>query len=199
MFRIIRVPPALDKVFQSLSGHVHWDHFTYFRLLVLAIAVMWGRRNVANLYRYLEAEHHRTRFNNFFLVERWDPEAALRQKAQALVRALRPAKGETLYFLLDDSKKAKRGQAMDAVATMKDPTSDAYIRGHQAVCGIVLFRGQVIPFGIRLSVKKAQCAALELPCRTTTEWAAPLIQACQAPGGARCWSSSLPPSSARRS
>ena len=62
MFRIIRVPPSLDKFFQSLNGHFHWDHFTYFRLLVLTIAVMWGRRNVANLYRYLDAEHHRTRF-----------------------------------------------------------------------------------------------------------------------------------------
>jgi hypothetical protein len=72
MFRIIRVPPSLDKFFQPLKGHVHWDHFAYFRLLVLTIACMWGRRNVANLYRYLDAEHHRTRFNTFFLVERWD-------------------------------------------------------------------------------------------------------------------------------
>jgi SRSO17 transposase len=154
-------------------------------LLVLAIAVMWGRRNVANLYRYLEAEHHRTRFNNFFLVERWDPEAALRQKAQALLRALRPAKGETIYLLIDDSKKAKRGKAMDAVAKMKDPTSDAYIRGHQYVCGILLFRGQVIPFGIRLYVKKAQCAALERPFRKTTALAAQLIREFQAPAGVR--------------
>jgi len=183
MFRIIRVPPALDQFFRPLKGHFHWDHFTYFRLLVLTIAVMWGRRNVANLYRYLEAEHHRTRFNNFFLVERWDPEAALRQKAQELLRALRPATGETIYVLIDDSKKAKRGQVMDAVAKMKEPTLDAYIRGHQYVCGILLFRGQVIPFGIRLYVKKAQCAALERPFRKTTELAAQLIREFQAPAG----------------
>jgi hypothetical protein len=82
MFRIIRVPSSLDKFFQPLKGHFRWDHFAYFRLLVLTIAVMWGRRNVANLYRYLETKHHRTRFNNFFLVERWDPAEALRQKAQ---------------------------------------------------------------------------------------------------------------------
>jgi SRSO17 transposase len=183
MFRIIRVPPALDKFFRPLKGHFHWDHFTYFRLLVLAMAVMWGRRNVANLYRYLEARHHRTRFNNFFLVERWEPEAALRQQAQALLRALRPAKGETIYVLIDDSKKAKRGTTMDAVAKMREPTLDAYIRGHQYVCGILLFRGQVIPFGIRLYVKKAQCAALELPFRKTTELAAQLIREFQAPAG----------------
>jgi SRSO17 transposase len=183
MFRIIRVPPALDKFFRPLKGHFHWDQFTYFRLLVLAMAVMWGRRNVANLYRSLEARHHRTRFNNFFLVERWEPEAARRQQAQAWLRALRPAKGETIYVLIDDSKKAKRGTTMDAVAKMREPTLDAYIRGHQYVCGILLFRGQVIPFGIRRYVKKAQCAALELPFRKTTALAAQLIREFQAPAG----------------
>jgi SRSO17 transposase len=185
MFRIIRVPPALDKFFQPLNGHFHWHHFAYFRLLVLTMAFMWGRRNVTNLYRYLDAEHHRTRFNNFFLVERWDPEAALRQKAQELLRALRPGRGETIYLIIDDSKKAKRGKHMDAVAKLKDPTLDAYIRGHQYVCGVLLFRGQVIPFGIRLYVKKAQCAALELPFRKTTELAAQLIREFKAPAGVK--------------
>jgi len=46
---------------------------------------MWGRRNLTDLYRYLDAEHYRTRFSNFFLIEHWDPQAALRQKAQELL------------------------------------------------------------------------------------------------------------------
>src|SRR5262245_53983045 len=99
MFRIIRVPPVLDKFFRPLRGHFHWDHFTYFRLLVVTMAFMWGRRNVANLYRYLDAPHHRTRFNNFFLVQRWDPEAVLRQQAQDLLRSLHLGNGETLYLV----------------------------------------------------------------------------------------------------
>jgi hypothetical protein len=159
MFRIIRVPPILDKFFQPLKGHVHWDHFASFRLLVLTIACLWGRRNVANRSRYLDAEHHRTRFNHFFLVERWDPEAALRPQAQELLRSLRPRKGETISVVLDDSKKANRGRTMDAVATMKDSTTDAYIRGHQYVCAILVCRNHVIPCGIRLSVKHASCPA----------------------------------------
>lgn len=118
MFRIIRVPPALDKFFQPLRGHFHWDHFVSFRLLVVTIAFVWGRRNVANLYRYLETPYRRTRFNNFFLVERWDHVAALRQQAQQLVRQLQPRRGEPLYLVIDDSKKAKRDQCMDAAAKM---------------------------------------------------------------------------------
>jgi hypothetical protein len=80
MFRIIRVPSALDQFFCTINPHFRWDHWTYLRLLVLVIAVAWGRRHVANLDRYLDAPYHRSRFNNFFLVARWDPEAALRQK-----------------------------------------------------------------------------------------------------------------------
>jgi hypothetical protein len=76
------VPRTLDKFFCPLQCHFHWDHFAYFRLLVLAMAFAWGRHNVTNLHRYLDAQHHRTRFNNFFLVQRWDPEAALQQKDQ---------------------------------------------------------------------------------------------------------------------
>jgi hypothetical protein len=183
MFRIIRVPAALDKFVRPLNGPFHGDHVTYFRLLVLAMAVMWGRRHVANLYRHLEVEHHRTRVNNFFWVERWDPEAALRPKAQARLRALRPAQGETIDVSSDDSKTAKGGKTMDAVATMKDPPLEASIRGHQDVCGLLLFRGQVIPVGIRRYVKKALGAALALPFRKTTAWAAPRIQEFQAPAG----------------
>lgn len=185
MFRIIRVPPALDKFFQPLKGHFQWDHFAYFRLLVLTIACMWGRRNVANVYRYLDAAHHRTRFNNFFLVKRWDPEAALRQQAQALLRVLHPGKGETIYLIIDDSKKAKRGQAMDAIAKMKDPTTDAYIRGHQYVCGILLCRQHVIPWGIRLYVKQEACVALGIPFQKTTQLAAHLIREFNAPAGVK--------------
>jgi SRSO17 transposase len=185
MFRIVRIPRRLDTFFHPLESCFHWNHFTYFRLLVLAMAVMWGRRNVANLYRYLDAEHHRTRFNNFFLVERWDPEAALRQKAQEMLRALRPAKGETIYLIIDDSKTAKRGTAMEAVAKMKDPTTDAYIRGHHYVCGTLLFRQHVIPWGIRLYVKKEACAAVGVPFRKTTQLAAQLIREFDAPVGVK--------------
>jgi hypothetical protein len=110
MFRIIRVRRSLDKFFRPLHHHFHWDHFEYFRLLVLVMAFTWGRHHVANLCRYLDTQHHRTRFNHFFLVQRWDPEAALQQKAQERLRALAPHPGDTVYLIRDDSKHAKRGQ-----------------------------------------------------------------------------------------
>ena len=150
MFRIMRVPPALDKVFRPRHAHVHWDHFTYFRLLVLTMAFMWGRRNIANVYRYLDVSPHRTRFNNFFLVERWDPEAALRQQAHERRHSRRPGTGETRYVVIDDSQPTTRGKAMDAVAKMKDPTTEASIPGPQSVCALLVYRDHVLPLGSRL-------------------------------------------------
>lgn len=51
MFRLRRVPLALDKCFRPLEQPFHWHHFSDFRWLVVVIACLWGRRHVANLYR----------------------------------------------------------------------------------------------------------------------------------------------------
>jgi SRSO17 transposase len=151
----------------------------------VAIACLWGRRSVAHLYRDLDAEHHRTRFNNFFLVERWDPAAALRQKARELLQALQLQPGDTVSLLLDDSKKAKRGMAMDAIAKMKAPVLEAYLWGHQDVCALLVYRDHVIPCGIRLYVKREQCASVGVPFRKTPELAAELIREGKAPAGVK--------------
>ncbi len=96
MLRIIRVPRTLDEFFRPLHGPFHGDHFADFRLLGLVMAFAWGRHPVANLYRDLDAQHHRPRVNNFSLVQRWAPAAALRQKAQESLRALAPGPGDTV-------------------------------------------------------------------------------------------------------
>jgi hypothetical protein len=85
--------------------------------------------------------------------------------------------------MIDDAQTAKRGQHMEAVTKMKDSTINTDIQGHQSVCAIVVCREAVIPFGIRLYVKKTQWAALGLPFRQTPECAAQLIQECKAPAG----------------
>jgi hypothetical protein len=145
IFRSIRVPPTLDKFFGTWPPCCHWDHGGYVRLLVLVIAWAWGRRHVTTLYRYMEAAHHRTRVHHFFLGARWDPAAALRQQAPERLRALHLGTGEPIYGVLDASKKATRGQVMDAVATMGAPTTEGYRRGQQDVGALLVVREPVIP------------------------------------------------------
>ena len=67
MFKIVRFPKNLDSFFDSLKDSFHWDHFDYFRTLVVLVIIAWGRRNIASLYRHLDSRNqpHRSRFNNF--------------------------------------------------------------------------------------------------------------------------------------
>ena len=187
MFKIVQFPTKLQPFFESLQGQFLWNHFHYFRLFVLLIAFAWGRRTVSSLYRYLDEQGHphRSRFNNFLNRTRWQPPVVLALKAQELLALLCPQAGETVELILDDSKKRKRGRAMQAVCWMKDPVSNASMRGHQYVTAVLSFRGHTIPFGVRLYIKKEDCRALQRPFRKTTELAAALIREFQPPENVR--------------
>ena len=187
MFKIVRIPPNLEKFFNSVQSMFHWDHFEYFRMLVLLTAFSWGRRNVSNLYRHLDTRGHchRTRFNNFLLVGRWDPEEALRRKALDLLKSLNPNPGEVVELLIDDSKKGKRGKLMEAVGWVYDPVTGKSIRGHQYVNAVIRFKGHTIPWGIRLYVKEEDCLTLELEFKKTTQLAADLSREFNPPHGVK--------------
>jgi hypothetical protein len=129
-FRIGRVPPVLAQCFRPLHPGLRWDHGAYFRVLVRVMAFAWGRRHVANLDRSLDPMPPRTRFNNVFLVARWEPTAALRQKVQDRLRSLRPRTEEMRCLIIADAKKVTRGRSMAAGGTMKAPTPAASIHGH---------------------------------------------------------------------
>lgn len=185
MFKIVRIPRQLESFFMPLEGYFHWDRFSYFRMLVLVMAIAWGRHNISALYRQVDNRQvaHRTRFNNFLNVSRFDAPAALEQKVYELLLYLRLKKGATIYFIIDDSKKSKRGRKMDGVGKMKDPVTGAYIRGHQYVQAILYVNGYTIPFGIRLYVPKDQCEQVGVLFQKTTQLATELIRAFQAPEG----------------
>jgi len=187
MFKIVRFPKKLESFFASVQNHFHWDHFEYFRTLVLLITIAWGRRNISNLYRHLDSRHqpHRSRFNNFMNIGRWEPAVVLQMKAAELLDTLKPKKGEVIEFILDDSKKQKRGKVMEAVNWIHDPVSGRKIKGHQYVTATLLFGGHTIPFGVRLYIKKEDCSALKRPFKKTTQLAAELIKEFEPPTGVR--------------
>jgi len=47
MFKIVRFPRRLEKFFRNQKDRFLWEHFEYFRMLVLLIAFAHGRRNVS--------------------------------------------------------------------------------------------------------------------------------------------------------
>ena len=183
MFKTVRFPSKLKSFFNPLQNQFHFNHFEYFQMLVLLTAFSWGRRNIATLYRHLDSRNqpHRSRFNNFLSVDRCDYAAVLKMKAYELLTMLKPTKGETVEFILDDSKKQKRGKVMEAVGWIRDPLTGKSIRGHQFVTATVRFRGHSIPFGIRLYIKKEDCRSLGRDFKKTTQMAAELISEFEPP------------------
>ena len=183
MFKIVRFPQKLESFFDSLQNQFHWNHFEYFRMLVLLIAISWGRRNVSALYRHLDSRNqpHRSRFNNFMIVDRWKPSVVLQMKASEMLDSLGLRKGDVVELIIDDSKKQKRGQDMEAVNWIHDPLSGKSIRGHQYVTATLRFRGHTIPFGIRLYIKKEDCRSLKRKFKKTTQMAAELISEFEPP------------------
>jgi len=165
MFKIVRFPKKLESFFEPLKNQFHWDHFEYFRTLVLLITISWGRRNISALYRHLDS--------------RGQPH----RKAFELLRNLSPCEGEVVELILDDSKKQKRGKLMEAVSWIRDPLSGRSIKGHQYVTATIRFRGYTIPFGIRLYVKKEDCPSLKRKFKKTTQLAAELIKEFEPPEG----------------
>lgn len=183
MFKVVRFPKNLESFFDSLETQFHWGHFEYFRTLVLLMVIAWGRRNISCLYRHLDSrtQPHRSRFNNFLNVGRWQPQVLLQAKAHDLLALLNPQKGDIVDLILDDSKKQKRGKKMEAVSWIHDPVSGRSIKGHQYVTAVLRFGGHVIPWGVRLYLKKEDAALLGQPFKKTTQLAADLIAAFEPP------------------
>ena len=185
MFKIVRFPKNLESFFDSVEDSFHWHHFDYFRTLVVLVVIAWGRRNIASLYRHLDSRNqpHRSRFNNFLSVGRCDYAMLLQLKAQDMIALLNPQKGDTIELILDDSKRQKRGKTMDAVGWIRDPLTGKNIRGHQFVTAVLRIGGHVIPWGIRLYIKKEDGRSLGREFKKTTQLAADLIAEFQPPEG----------------
>lgn len=185
MFKIVRFPSRLKSFFRSLTTEFHWNHSEYFQWFVLLLSFGTGPRNVSSLYRHLDTRErtHRTRFNNFLAVCRWNPRQTLQRKAYELLALLKPQKGETIFLIIDDTKKTKRGRQMDGVGSLFDPVTKRHFKGHQYPAATLLFRGFLIPWAIDLYLKEEDAQELGRPFRTTIDMVAEMIEAFEPPPG----------------
>jgi hypothetical protein len=185
MFKIVRFPSAVNNFFCSLKTEFLFGQSEYFQTLVLLMAASQEDRNISSLYKYLDNDKfpHRTRYNNFMNVARWKPEILLAKKAYEILSSLKLKKGETIYLILDDSKKGKRSKKMDAVDWVYDPLKGKSIWGHQYIKAAIYYNGITIPFAIRLYVKKKDSKKLGTSFRKVTELASDIIRSFNAPDG----------------
>jgi len=137
MLKIVRTPPSVQGFFRSLTSKFHWNHADYFKDEVTAMACAEGRHTVTDLVRHLDAKRHRSRYNNFLHVARWDPEKLLHTAALRLLQRLKQTRDRTSYLILDDTVIPKRGQKMEAVGWLHDAAGHRKILGHQTVFAVL--------------------------------------------------------------
>ena len=95
---------------------------------------MAGRASVAS-ETPIEEDESRTRqaISHFLTRAEWDAPELLRQAALDKLRELGWKAGETLYAIIDDTQKRKRGKRMDAVCRLFLHAEKVYAKGHTIV------------------------------------------------------------------
>jgi len=143
--------PAFGKRFfrraRKLLGSCHFAHFWR---AVVAIAAMNGRRSLDRIEK--ACRNHRTRQSIAFFLSRaeWDAPEVLRETALDTLKKLGWKLGETVYVVLDDTQKKKRGKRMDAVSKIFLHAEKVYAQGHTILGCALVYRGVVIPYAVRL-------------------------------------------------
>jgi hypothetical protein len=81
----------------------------------------------------------------------------LLENALSMLRKLGYKAGDTLYLVLDDTQKQKRGKKMDVVSKIFLHAEKTYVHGHTILGLAFVYRGVVIPCAVRLWASKEYC------------------------------------------
>jgi SRSO17 transposase len=159
MPRIGKFPFFGKRFFRQARKAIGSCHFGHFWRLVVAIASIHGRRSVTRLRQAIAKGERRTRqaISHFLTQAEWDAPEVLRQTALDTLRQLGWRAGDTLYAILDDTQKRKRGKRMDAVCKLFLHAEKVYAKGHTIAGCALVYRGVVIPYAVRLWANQAYC------------------------------------------
>lgn len=133
-------------------------HFAHFWRVVLALAGMNGRRSLNRIEGLCKDRRTRQAISHFITRAQWDAPEVLRQTALDTLNALGWRPGQTVYIALDDTQKRKRAKRMDAVSKIFLHAEKIYATGHTIVGCVLIYRGVVIPYAVRLWACEEFCA-----------------------------------------
>jgi SRSO17 transposase len=188
MPKITRFPFFGKRFFRQarkLCGSCQFEHLWR---LVVCIAGMHGRHSLKRIQDVLGEHRTRQAISHFLTKAEWDAPALLRQTALDTLAQLGYRAGDTLYLVLDDTQKRKRGKLMDAVSKIFLHAEKVYANGHTILGCCLIYRGVVIPYAVRLWASKSSCAkgleaepGVSLEFRKLTQLAAEVIGAVELP------------------
>ena len=195
MPRIGKYPFFGKRFFRQARKLIGSCHFSHFWRLVVAIASIHGRRSLSRLREAVQEDESRTRqaISHYLTQAEWDAPELLRQTALDRLQQLGWKAGDTLYAILDDTQKRKRGKLMDAVSRLFLHAEKVYAKGHTIAACALVYRGVVIPYAVRLWANQTFCAAPQklapgetpVKFRKLTEIAADMIRAVTPPSAGK--------------
>jgi SRSO17 transposase len=186
--------PAFGKRFfrraRKLVGSCHFEHF--WRLVIALAALQEGR----SLSKFMDASNERRSrqaISNFLTLADWNAPELLQQTALDQLQRLGFRPGDTVYLLLDDTQKRKRGKRMAAVSKIFLHAEKVYANGHTILGAALVYRNVVLPCAVRLWASQESCRKSQsepdpidrLEFRTLTGMAADIVASLQLPEGAR--------------
>lgn len=159
MPRIGKFPAFGKRFFRLARKLVGSCHFQHLWRVVVALAGMQGRRSLKRMTSLFRDRRTRQAIADFLKKAAWDAPEVLRKQALDVLRQLGCRAGDTVYLLLDDTQKQKRGKKMDALKKIFLHAEKVYATGHTMLGAALVFRGVVLPFRMSLWADKEFCDA----------------------------------------
>jgi SRSO17 transposase len=177
---IDRLPSFVQRFFSPMEAMLHKPQFPHLWGLVLSVVVSLRAAKLAHLSAVVPGGGHRTSKGAFLSRSDWDAPALVEGAAMDLLAAMKPKAGEVVYLLLDDTRIAKRGKAMERLSKIWDHKQQKFVRGHVVLMAAVLFRGVVLPWKVQLWKPRGQPGPRY---RKLTDMAAAMVKAFDPPEG----------------
>lgn len=193
MPRMGKFPPFGKRFFRrarKLIGCCHFEHF--WRIVVLLASLQEGR-SLSKLEDATGTRRSRQAISNFLTLADWNAPELLQQTALDQLQRLGYRPGDTVYLVLDDTQKRKRGKLMAAVSKIFLHAEKVYANGHTILGAALVYRGVVLPCAVKLWASRTSCRQSQgepdpidrLDFRTLTGMAADVIACLQLPQDAR--------------
>jgi DDE superfamily endonuclease len=193
MPRMGRFPPFGKRFFRrarKLLGSCHMEHF--WRVVIVLASLQEGR-SLSRIEDATNDRRSRQAISNFLTLADWDAPQVLGQTALDQLGRLGLGPGDTLYLVLDDTQKRKRGKLMAAVSKIFLHAEKVYAHGHTILGAAWVFRGVVLPCAVKLWASRDSCRKSgsepdpidRLDFRTLTGMAADVVADLPVPQGVR--------------
>ncbi len=175
---------------RKLIGSCHLEHL--WRIVILLASLQEGR----SLSKFEEATNDRRSrqaISNFLTLADWNAPQLLQETALDELHRLGCQPGDSLYLVLDDTQKRKRGKLMAAVSKIFLHAEKVYANGHTILAAAWVYRGVALPCAVRLWASRDACRKSRsepdpidrLDFRTLTGMAADVVTGLQVPVGVR--------------